>query len=109
MQTEKGVRIVDDEESVISRSDASPQRRSTRYLSMALLLAIFVCLNLKGPITGKESKDGVVLGHGKDGGEWARCPHQPEPLHPATTWNMTEEDKKVSIERFVQAVVSCLG
>jgi len=36
----------------------------------------------------------------------AKCPYQPEPLHPKIKWEMSEDEKAHSIDLYAQAVVS---
>ena len=43
-------------------------------------------------------------GHGHPNGRG--CPIQPDPLHPKLTWNVTDEEKGVSVNHFSEAVVS---
>ncbi len=33
------------------------------------------------------------------------CPAQPRPIFPKMTWNITNEEKKASVEKYIQAVV----
>lgn len=34
------------------------------------------------------------------------CPYQPDPLHPLLRWNVSDEEKSISVDHFSQAVVS---
>ena len=40
--------------------------------------------------------------------EHAQCPNQPKALYPKLRWNMTDDDKRASIQRVSAAVVSDL-
>ncbi|KAI9637962.1 carboxypeptidase s precursor [Dioszegia hungarica] len=88
-------------------SAAPAAQRRWCQLSGPTLLSLGVCFLFNIWLLAPTKSDHLKHHHhhsAPDAGKWARCPEQPKPLHPAMAWNMTEEEKKTSIDRFARAV-----
>ena len=106
-----------------------PRRSRSPKILLGTLLALATLINFHESIPGVDQARSLVSSIpwnrevGPEGlvehdGRWlydeawfkshVECPAQPAPIYPKIIWNMTHDDKRVSVERYAQSVVSDL-
>ena len=92
-------------------------RRSSRHpkIFLGVIIILATLLNFGPTLDKVKSSCSSILPSGRLDksviyeDKWledhSRCPVQPKALHPKMVWDMTEDDRKISIQRYSQAVV----
>ena len=109
-----------------TQASSSPNPRRGR-IALAVFLAFATLISLQDILPTSDfvqstadslsSTFGLKDGRGDaDHSSWdeayfrdhVRCPAQPQPIFPKMAWNMTDEEKRSSIDKYAQSVVSAI-
>jgi len=98
-----------------------PRRSQLPKILLGTLLALAILINFSDSIPGSSyiralspkcglsTSDSIYDVEVRYDEAWFKdhveCPAQPKPIHPKMVWNMTDEEKKASIEKYAQSVV----